>query len=374
MAMRRRIVIAGGGTGGHLYPGIALARELMERDREIEISFVGTRQGIESRVLPMEGFDLKIIPAGGLVGKRGIERWSSWFKLPFGLADSLCFLLKKRPNLVVGVGGYASGPLALSAGILKIPLLIHEQNSIPGMTNRLLGKIANKVAVSFKQSIDYFPKEKVEVTGNMIRKEFQKVESPELPRGEKFCVLVFGGSQGARSINRAIVDALVHLIDFKARLHFIHQTGEADREEIEESYAVKGFSSEVRPFFFDMAGCYRRASLVICRAGATTLAEVTASGKASVLIPFPQATHNHQAKNAEALVAKNAAEVIYDNELDGKKMADFIKDGLENPAQLEELGRNSYRLGNRDAAKRVADLCVELMKDGNHEFTEQGAL
>ena len=372
--MRRKIIIAGGGTGGHLYPGIALARELMERDPEIEISFVGTRRGIESRVLPKEGFDLKFIPAGGLVGKKGVERWRSWFKLPLGLADSLCFLLRKRPSLVVGVGGYASGPLALSAGILRIPLIIHEQNSIPGITNRLLGRIADKIAISFKQSFDFFPQKKVTVTGNMIRKEFLDAPLPVLPKGDKFCVLVFGGSQGARSINEATIEALDFLGNLKSQLHFIHQTGESGCAAIEKGYLEKGFSAEVKPFFFNMADCYRRASLIICRAGATTLAEVTASGKASILVPFPHATHNHQVKNAEALEAENAAELIYDHEIDGERLASFIRNSIKNPEQLKKLEKNSYRLGSRDATKRVADLCMELIGDGEFEFVDRGVL
>ena len=367
-----RIVIAGGGTGGHLYPGIALAREFMERDPNTQISFVGTQQGIESRVLPREGFDLKIIQAGGLVGKRGLERWSSWFKLPIGLASSLCFLLKKRPHLVVGVGGYASGPLVLSAGMLKIPILIHEQNAIPGKTNCWLAKIADKIAISFKQSAQYFPKGKVAVTGNMIRKEFQDKTILPLHENEKFCVLVFGGSQGAGSINRAIMDTLGYITDLKTHVHFIHQTGEADCEDVKNCYIRQGFSSEVKPFFYNMADCYRSASLVICRAGATTLAEVTASGKASILIPFPYAAHNHQVENAEILKAESAAEIIYDDELDGKELARFIREGMENPAHLEKLSQNSYRLGNRDATERVANLCMELMEAGNREIVEKG--
>ena len=345
----------------------------MEQNSDIEITFVGTQRGIESRVIPREGLNLKVIPAGGLVGKQGLERWNSWFKLPAGLAKSLYFLISKRPNLVVGVGGYASGPLVLSAGMLKIPILIHEQNAIPGITNRWLGKIADKIAVSFKQSIRYFPKNKVVETGNMIRQEFCQEAYPDLPKGNKFCVLVFGGSQGAQSINEAVLAALDHLNPYRDRLHFIHQTGESDSASTQKQYTDKGFSSEVQPFFFNMAEQYRRASLIICRAGATTLAEVTASGKASILVPFPYAAHDHQVKNAEVLKAEDAAEIIYDHQLNGELLGAFIQNGLEHPEYLQTLGGNSFRLGNRKATQKVAQLCMELMRAGRSETLKSGA-
>jgi UDP-N-acetylglucosamine--N-acetylmuramyl-(pentapeptide) pyrophosphoryl-undecaprenol N-acetylglucosamine transferase len=362
--MRKQVVIAGGGTGGHLYPGIALARALMRRDMDIEISFVGTQKGIEAKVLPREGFALKTILSAGLLGKKKIARWVSWFKLPIGTAQSMCFLIRKRPGLVVGVGGYASGPLVLSAWILRIPILIHEQNSIPGMTNKWLGKIADKIAVSFKESSGAFPKEKVEVTGNMIREEFcqpkeevsEKIEGP-------FRVLVLGGSQGAHSINMAMVEALESLSEKKGDLYITHQTGESDYEMVSKQYGESKFSCDIRPFIDDMEDQYKKASLVICRAGATTLAEVTACGKMSVLVPFPHAAHNHQEKNARILEAANAGELILDEELSGPRIAESILQAMEEPERLEEMEENSYKLGNRDATEKVRLLCMELLED-----------
>ena len=362
--MRKRVVIAGGGTGGHLYPGIALARALMRHDMDIEISFVGTQKGIEAKVLPREGFALKTILSAGLLGKKKIARWVSWFKLPIGTAQSMCFLIRKRPGLVVGVGGYASGPLVLSAWILRIPILIHEQNSIPGMTNKWLGKIADKIAVSFKESSGAFPKDKVEVTGNMIREEFcqPKEDSPEKIEGP-FRVLVLGGSQGAHSINMAMVEALESLSEKKGDLHITHQTGEADYEKVSEKYEENKFSCDIRPFIDDMADQYKQASLVICRAGATTLAEVTACGKMSVLVPFPHAAHNHQEKNARILEAANAGELVLDEELSGPRIAGSILQAMKEPERLEEMEENSYKLGNRDATEKVRLLCMELLED-----------
>ncbi|MEK9628384.1 MAG: undecaprenyldiphospho-muramoylpentapeptide beta-N-acetylglucosaminyltransferase [Nitrospinota bacterium] len=362
--MKKRVVIAGGGTGGHLYPGIALARALKRHDMDIEISFVGTQKGLEAKVLPREGFDLKTILSAGLLGKKKIAQWVSWFKLPIGTAQSMCFLIRKRPGLVVGVGGYASGPLVLSAWILRIPILIHEQNSIPGMTNKWLGKIADKIAVSFKESSSSFPKGKVEVTGNMIREEFcqPKEDLPPKPEGP-FRVLVLGGSQGAHSINMAMVDALKLLSEHKENLHITHQTGETDFEKVSKEYKENNFPSDVRPFIDDMGDQYRKASLVICRAGATTLAEVTACGKMSILIPFPHAAHNHQEKNARVLEAANAGELVLDEELSGQRIANSIIQAMAEPERVETMEENSYRLGNRDATEKVRRLCMELLQE-----------
>jgi UDP-N-acetylglucosamine--N-acetylmuramyl-(pentapeptide) pyrophosphoryl-undecaprenol N-acetylglucosamine transferase len=373
--MRKRVVIAGGGTGGHLYPGIALAKALKRHNMDIEISFVGTQKGIEAKVLPREGFELKTIFSAGLLGKKRVSRWMSWVKLPIGTAQSMCFLIKKRPDLVVGVGGYASGPLVLSAWILRVPILIHEQNSIPGLTNKWLGKIADKVAVSFKDSAKYFRKEKVEVTGNMIREEFcQPRETfPKGPTGI-FRVLVLGGSQGAHSINVAMMEALESLASKRGDIHITHQTGENDFETVKQEYENSGLSHDVRPFIDDMAEQYRKASLVVCRAGATTLAEVTACGKVSVLIPYPHAAHNHQEKNARILNSANAGELVLDRELSGPRIAQSILAAMEAPKRLAEMENNSYQLGNRDATEKVRQICMDLLEDANHKSGRAGKL
>ena len=361
--MKKRVVIAGGGTGGHLYPGIALARALTRNDMDIEISFVGTQKGLEAKVLPREGFDLKTILSAGLFGKKKIARWVSWCKLPISTAQSMSFLLRKRPGLVVGVGGYASGPLVLSAWVLRIPILIHEQNCIPGMTNKWLGKIADKIAVSFKDSSTMFPKEKVVVTGNMIREEFCKPKEEFPQNNGPFRVLVLGGSQGAHSINMAMVEALQFLSQQKLDLHITHQTGETDLEMVNMQYKKNHFPADVRPFIDDIEDQYRKASLVICRAGATTLAEVTACGKMSILVPFPHATHNHQVKNARILEAANAGEIVLDEELSGLRIAKSIIQAMEEPKRLKIMEENSYKLGNRDATEKVRLLCMELLEE-----------
>ena len=361
--MKKRVVIAGGGTGGHLYPGIALARALTRNDMDIEISFVGTQKGLEAKVLPQEGFNLKTILSAGLLGKKKIARLVSWCKLPISTAQSMSFLLRKRHGLLVGVGGYASGPLVLSAWVLRIPILIHEQNCIPGMTNKWLGKIADKIAVSFKDSSAMFPKEKVEVTGNMIREEFCKPKEEFPQNNGPFRVLVLGGSQGAHSINMAMVEALQFLSQQKLDLHITHQTGETDLEMVNMQYKKNHFPADVRPFIDDIEDQYRKASLVICRAGATTLAEVTACGKMSILVPFPHATHNHQVKNARILEAANAGEIVLDEELSGLRIAKSIIQAMEEPKRLKIMEENSYKLGNRDATEKVRLLCMELLEE-----------
>ncbi|QPJ66566.1 MAG: undecaprenyldiphospho-muramoylpentapeptide beta-N-acetylglucosaminyltransferase [Candidatus Nitrohelix vancouverensis] len=372
--MPTRVVIAGGGTGGHLFPAIALARELEKSVMDIEISFVGSKQGLESKIIPREGWNLKTIFTAGLMGKKGLNRWVSLSKLPVGILQSVCFLVQKKPDLVVGVGGYASGPLALSAWMLKIPILIHEQNSIPGMTNRWLGKIADKVAVSFKDSERHFPAGKVVETGNMIREEFcVPREQATQKRTDKFCIFVMGGSQGAHSINAAMMEALESLLEEKDRIHIIHQTGTADFQAVKQSYDDFGFSADVRPFFENIEKPYREASLVISRAGATTLAEVTACGKVSILIPFPYAAHNHQEKNARILESANAAEMILDQELTGQQLAQSIQRALSDEQRLETMEANSYRLGNREATKNVRDLCLELMKTTQNQMRNDNA-
>ena len=362
--MKRKIVIAGGGTGGHLFPGVALAKALKGIDITMEITFVGTKQGIESKVLPGEGFKLKTIISSGLLGKRGLNRWVSWLKLPVGAAQSMYFLIRNRPNLVVGVGGYVSAPLVFSAWLLRIPILIHEQNVFPGMANKWLGKIADKVAVSYKESKQFFLKRKVEVTGNMIHEKLcQPREEFPPPLKQPFGVLILGGSQGAHSINMAMVEALDLLSDRKERLHITHQTGDADYENIKKQYAAKGFSANVMSFITDMPVRYRLASLVICRSGATTLAEITAAGRVSFLIPFPYAANNHQEHNARIIETASAGEVVLDKEISGERIAKSIKKAMDEPENLQKMENNSYRLGSRDATKKVQEICLELMGD-----------
>jgi len=366
--MRNRVVIAGGGTGGHLYPGIALAKALKKYDDAMDITFVGTRQGIEATILPREGWPLKTICSGGLLGKKGFKRLLAGSKIPIGILQSLAFLLQKRPDLVVGVGGYVSGPLVLSAWILRIPILIQEQNAVPGITNKWLGKIADKIAVSFKEAKKYFPENKVVETGNLIREEFcaRRENSTPLP-SDAFNILVLGGSQGAHSINLGMVEAVDFLSQAKDQLHITHQTGASDCDWVKNQYVEKNMSADVRAFIHDVAEQFRKASLIICRAGASTLAEITACGKMAVLIPYPHATHNHQERNARVLETANAAEVVLDKDVSGEQLARIILQVYGQPEKRREMENNCYALGQRDATEKALELCLALMNKSRGE-------
>ena len=303
-----RVIFAGGGTGGHLFPGLAVAREFQRRDSMTEILFVGTEQGIEARVLPREGFRLETVPVRGLKG-RGIRGLADGvWGIPAGLLRSLSIIRKFRPDVVIGLGGYASGPLLLAAKLRRLHCAIMEQNLRPGFTNKLLARFVDRVFTSYGESMAYFSGGNVVATGNPVRWR----QLPEVKRSEKFVLLVFGGSAGAHRINLVVIDALRRLTDLAAGLEVIHQTGAADFAVIKAAYDSLVFAAEVHPFIEKMDEAYARADLVVCRAGATTVAELTAFGKAAVLVPYPYAIYDHQRGNAQVLRDRGAAEMILD--------------------------------------------------------------
>ena len=354
-----KIIIVGGGTGGHLFPGIAIAREFQKRNPKIKILFVGTRRGIEYKVLPKENFELKTILSSGLKGKISWRTLIALVEIPIAFLQSLWVLINFRPKLVLGVGGYVTGPFVLMAWLLRIPTAIQEQNSMPGMTNRILGKIVDKIFVTFEKSKKHFPEKKIEVTGNPIREEYY--EAKVRRKESQFNVLIFGGSKGASSINRAMVEALDFLSEDKNSLHFIHQTGEEQFKTVKKSYRSKNVSADVSKFIFNMADDYRRSNLVICRAGASTLAEIAACGRAAILVPYPFAANNHQQLNAEYLVEQGAALMVKDCDLSGKKIAELIKKMMHQPNLLQEIEKVSAAMAKKDAGKKVVDLCYELI-------------
>ncbi|MDP7349560.1 MAG: undecaprenyldiphospho-muramoylpentapeptide beta-N-acetylglucosaminyltransferase [Nitrospinota bacterium] len=354
-----KIIIVGGGTGGHLFPGIAIAREFQKRNPKIKILFVGTRKGIEFKVLPKEKLELKTILSSGLKGKISWRTLIALVEMPIALLQSLLVLMNFRPKLVLGVGGYVTGPFDLMAWLLRIPTAIQEQNSMPGMTNRILGRIVDKIFVTFEKSKKHFPEKKIEVTGNPIREEYY--EAKVRRKESQFNVLIFGGSKGASSINRAMVEALDFLSEDKNSLHFIHQTGEEQFKTVKKSYRSKNVSADVSKFIFNMADDYRRSNLVICRAGASTLAEIAACGRAAILVPYPFAANNHQQLNAEYLVEQGAALMVKDCDLSGKKIAELIKKMMHQPNLLQEIEKVSAAMAKKDAGKKVVDLCYELI-------------
>jgi len=365
-----KLVVAGGGTGGHLFPGIAVAEEFLARDKKNEALFVGTERGIEARILPRLGFRLAIISATGIRGKSGFSQIKGLAMLLYGYAQARQILKEFRPDRVLGVGGYASGPVVLAAGGMRIRRFIHEQNAIPGFTNKFLARFSEEVFVSLEESEQFFPGEKTLLTGNPIRKEILAAFAQEnndaqhaarSTQHDPFRLLVFGGSAGAHSINQALIAALPLLSRYRERLVITHQTGENDLAEVREGYGQMGFRAESIPFIDNMAAAYGVADLIVCRAGATTVAEVTACGKPCIFIPYPYAVDDHQRRNAEALLKKGAGFMLLDRELSGESLAQLIMDLIDNPERIAEAGRNARNLARLDAARVIVD---EIIKSG----------
>jgi UDP-N-acetylglucosamine--N-acetylmuramyl-(pentapeptide) pyrophosphoryl-undecaprenol N-acetylglucosamine transferase len=360
------VIIAGGGTGGHLFPGIAIAEEFLRRNRGDRILFVGTNKGIEKRVLGDLGFSLQTIDVQGIKGRGWMKSLAAVLRIPGSVIQSFRIIGGFSPELVIGVGGYASGPVVFAARVLGIRTAIAEQNALPGLTNRILGKMVDRIFVSFAQTGRCFHAPKVMVSGNPIRQGF--AAEMRHPKGQNppFTLLVFGGSQGAHAINRAMLEALDDLGPLKGRLRIIHQTGSKDREGVANTYQTKGVTAEVLPFIMDMAAAYQTADLLVCRAGATSIAEITAAGKTAVLIPFPAAVEDHQTKNAEVLVQAGAAEMIPEKELTGARLAATIRRYYESPQLLREMGVRSAGMGNVRAAADIVDACLALVQRGGN--------
>ncbi|MBW2650945.1 MAG: undecaprenyldiphospho-muramoylpentapeptide beta-N-acetylglucosaminyltransferase, partial [Deltaproteobacteria bacterium] len=277
-----RIIIAGGGTGGHVFPAVAIAGEFLERANVRDVLFIGTEKGLEARVLRDMGFTLCTINVEGVKGRGVAGMAGSLWKIPWSIAQSVSIIRDFRPNIVLGVGGYASGPAVIAAHFMGIKTAVAEQNALPGFTNRMLGRFVDKIFLSFPDTGNRFADSKVVVTGNPVRREFAK--GVKKSRKEGFSILIFGGSQGARAINRAVVESMEYLEDIRGGLAITHQTGKKDFDEVSAAYRDRGVSAEVHPFITDMSSAYGAADLLICRAGATSIAEITATGKASVLI------------------------------------------------------------------------------------------
>jgi UDP-N-acetylglucosamine--N-acetylmuramyl-(pentapeptide) pyrophosphoryl-undecaprenol N-acetylglucosamine transferase len=358
-----RLIIAGGGTGGHLFPGIAVAEEFLARGAGNEVLFVGTERGIEARLLPKLGYRLELISASGMKGLGTTRKLMGAGRLLWGYAQSRKILKEFKPDLVLGVGGYASAPLVLAAKGMGIPRFIHEQNALPGITNKVLGRIANGIFISMPESASFFPEQKTTMTGNPIRKEilWSFHERTRLA-GNGFSILVFGGSAGAHRINTALIEALPHLERVRERLKITHQTGEKDLERVREGYREHGFHAEVKTFIDDMSAAYGAADLVICRAGATTIAEVTACGKGCIFIPFPHAADDHQRKNAESLLKRDAGFMILEEELTGERLARQILSLMDQPERLADIEKNARSLAQLDAAQAIVAAMMEQIQ------------
>jgi UDP-N-acetylglucosamine--N-acetylmuramyl-(pentapeptide) pyrophosphoryl-undecaprenol N-acetylglucosamine transferase len=358
--------MAAGGTGGHVYPGIAVAHELIARRPDAIVSFVGTARGIESNVVPREGFEVDLLRSSGLKGKSIVDRARGAALIPIGMVDAWRIVSKRRPDLVIGVGGYSSGPIVLVAALRRVKTMVISPDAVPGLANRLLAPFVDAAAINFESSAVYFGS-KAFVSGHPIRQEFlatvgSSQESVLDDQTSVTRVLVFGGSQGAHAINVAMVEAASRLAAGDPHFRLTHQTGERDVEMVRSGYRAAGLDAVVEPFLYDMGRQLSAADVVVCRAGATTLAELTAAGKAAILIPLPTAADDHQRKNAEALAAQGAAEVLLQRDLTGESLASRLLALATDRPRRQQMARAARALARPDAAKVIVDRALELVK------------
>jgi UDP-N-acetylglucosamine--N-acetylmuramyl-(pentapeptide) pyrophosphoryl-undecaprenol N-acetylglucosamine transferase len=361
-----KVVFAGGGTGGHLFPGLAIAQELMTRNKRNTIVFVSTGNALERSVLNDTGFKLETITAEGIKGRGLWNQAKSALKIPKGIIEALRILKRYKPELTIGLGSYSAGPVVIGAWLLGTKIVLHEQNILPGITNRILARFADRIYVSFDDTQTRFDPRKVRLTGNPVRRELLNAQQGHaVTRGpESFCVLVIGGSQGAHSINMTMIEALEYLTQ-KENLFFIHQTGSADEQVVSMAYQKRNIAAKVQSFFRDMAPLYKQADLIICRAGATTVAEVTAMGKAVIFIPFPFAADDHQALNAGTLAREGAAEIILQKDLSATLLSQKIEHYVAHPQALEAMAAKASQIGRPDAAQAIVDDCYSLLGIGS---------
>jgi UDP-N-acetylglucosamine--N-acetylmuramyl-(pentapeptide) pyrophosphoryl-undecaprenol N-acetylglucosamine transferase len=356
--MELNIVIVAGGTGGHLFPGIAVAQEFLSR-RGTQVTFLSTPKAVTGQILERYQLKWEPIASRALKGEGLFSRLRTVFSLPGYVLEARARLKKIQPHLVLGMGGYAAGPVGLAACSLGIPLAIHEQNALPGATNRWLSRFARKIFLSFPDTGGHFPAAKSLWTGNPIRGEFFEpaASRPDTP----FTVMLMGGSQGARHLNFETLAALPRLTDIKENLRFLHLTGEADFEAVERGYREAGFAAHVAAFTPEVARWLAQAHLLVCRAGASSLAELAAVGRAAILVPYPFAANNHQEHNARFFEASGAAEVILNKDFTGELLADKIRQLMADPETLTRMGAAARSLAKPHAAKEIVDWCLELL-------------
>jgi len=350
-----RAVLAGGGTGGHVIPALAIAHELREL-YSAEVIFIGTSRGIENRLVPAAGFALKLVEVGALKKVSLTKRIATVTALPSAILRSAGILRDFRADVVIGVGGYASGPAMLAAAIAGIPTLAFEPNVVPGLANRIMAPMVSAAAVHFEETCRFF--QRCRVTGVPVRRAF--FDLPPRPAGSSPTLLVFGGSQGAHAINEAVINSLAALREQVAGIRVIHQTGERDYNDAQAAYLQSRARAEVFPFIEDMPGMFGRADLVVCRSGASTVAEITAAGKPAVFIPFPHATDDHQLRNAEALERAGAAVLMAEKDLTSERLVRTLSELLRDPARLAGMAAAARKLSHPDAAREIARMAARL--------------
>ena len=371
-----RMLIAGGGTGGHLFPGLALAEEVKTRHPRNDVLFVGTSRGLETRIVPRNGFPLQLIEVGPLKRQGALGTLRGLLRIPRALWQSRRILRRFDPDVVVGVGGYASGPLVIAAWMMRIPTAVQEQNALPGFTNRTLGRFARACFIAFEEARAAFPPQRTHLLGNPIRRAFldNYLHSKE-PSEERLSILVTGGSQGAHVLNLRVAEALESLAPaLGGKLRVVHQTGEKDLEEMARRYQAlekSGMQLKATAFIDDMAQAYAQTDLLVCRAGATTIAELTVCKKPAILVPFPYAADDHQTINARSLVKNGAAILLPEQELTGEKLAGELRALEGDRERLRRMARQSGLLGRPEAAREIAEVCVSLcarrlVREGRH--------
>ncbi len=362
-----RIIVTGGGTGGHLFPGIALATAMQEHLADCRVLFIGTRRQLDQQALAGYDFELDSIRCLGLKGMGTLHRLQSVMQLPRAVLEARKILRRFKPDLVFGVGGYVTGPVLAAARLQGVPVCIHEQNSVPGLANRMLARIARRIFLSIPCGYP-FPAGKTVLAGNPVRREIIKAAAAARPAGEpqQTTLLVLGGSQGAHRVNTLVMEAMQQLGSQGGKVYCIHQTGKADLDEVKSHYAQLGIRAEVDAFFQDMAGLYRRADLVISRAGATTLAELAVMGLPALLIPYPYAADDHQKTNARYYQAGGGARMLLEHELSGEKLAREITSVLHDPEEFHTMGEKMKNMGRPGATGIILAECLRLIEETRH--------
>ena len=353
-----RVIIAGGGTGGHVIPALAIAQQL-KKQFDAEVLFIGTVRGIETRLVPQAGFALELIQVGALKNVSLMTRAKTMFDLPRALWNSGRIVSDFRPDVVVGVGGYASGPGMIAAIRRRIPTLAFEPNVVPGFANRMVARFVSAAAVHFEETCEYF--RNCKVTGVPVREAFFRIapKTSGMPT-----VLVFGGSQGAHAINQAMMESLPGLRAKIPTIHIIHQTGQRDDEAVQAAYNQAGISGEVHKFIDDMPATFERADLIVCRSGASTVGEINAAGKPAIFVPFPRAADDHQNKNARALESVGAAVVVEESNLEAAYLVETMATLLNDPARLRAMSAAAKSLAHPKAVEEIAEMVKRLAEPG----------
>lgn len=355
-----RLLLTGGGTGGHLFPAVATAQEFKAQLPDTEVLFVGTRRKMDSKSLGAYGFTSASILCYGLKGKNPLELLKALAVLPLSYLQALLIIRRFKPDIIFGVGGYVTGPVVLAGKNLGVPVVIHEQNSVPGLANRKLGRLADKVCLSLPGSGTEFPAEKILYTGNPVRSKILELAEKASPgKSEKRTLLILGGSQGAQAVNTLVTEALCSMADEELRtIRVIHQTGDKGEEQVKNVYRQRGVDAEVAGFFTQMHEIYAQADLLVSRAGATTLSEIAVLGKPAILIPYPSAADNHQEKNGHYYVSGGGAVQFRQKELTAQQLTETILQLMNNKEQLHTMGAAMKRLAFPDAAKRIVACCL----------------